>query len=405
MSRLLPLCLAAALFAFAGPAPIGAQNLFAPMATVNDRVVTAFEVDQRARMLSLFNTPGDLQVLALDALIDERLQVAEARRQGIVVSEEDLLAGMEDFAGRADLSREEFVQALGENGIDVTTYEDFVRAGIAWRQLVRQQFGGQIDVAADVVARELDGPPPAELRFLLSELVLPANTPENAARAQDVATEVAQLDSFAAFSAAAQEYSAAPSQSRGGRIDWLAASELPAPLRQQLQSLAPGEVTQPLTLPNAVALFQLRAIDELPVSDAVREVEYATLALPGGRSPETLAEAARINAEIDTCDDLYAATRGMPQDRLQRFTAAPAQLPADIALEIARLDPNEVSTGLTGDDGRSLTFLMLCRRSHAQADDDATAESVRQGLVNQRVSQRAEAYLDELRANATIARP
>ena len=403
LTRLIPAVLAATI-ALAAP-PLAAQNLFAPVATVNERAVTAFEVDQRARMLDLFNTPGDLRELALDALIDERLQLAEARRLGISVSQEQLMEGMEEFAARANLTRQEFIRALGEAGVDVTTYEDFVRAGIAWREVVRQRFGGQVDIADDVVARAVEGPPPAELRFLLSEIVLPANTPENAARAQNLLPQLAQIRSQAEFRAAAQEYSAAPSRSRGGRIDWIAAGDLPPPLRQQLTALAPGEVTQPLTLPNAVAIFQLRAIEEVPSPGTVHELDYAMLYLPGGRSPEALAEAARIDARADTCDDLYAVARDMPSDRLQRRTLPPSEVPTDVTLELARLDENEASTGLTRSNGQTLVFLMLCERRYRSADEEPGAAAVRERLINQRVSRRADNYLAELRANATISRP
>lgn len=402
LSRLIPAVLAAAIALLAPP--LAAQNLFAPVAKVNERVVTAFEVDQRARMLELFNTPGDLQELALDALIDERLQMAEARRLGISISQQRLQEGMEEFAARASLTRQEFVQALGEAGVDVTTFEDFVRAGIAWREVVRQRFGGRVDIAEDVIARAVDGPPPAELRFLLSEIILPANNPENAARAQELLPQLTAIRSQSEFSAAAQEYSAAPSRDRGGRIDWMAASDLPPPLRQQLTGLSPGEVTQPLTLPNAVAIFQLRDIDEVRSAGTVRELEYAMLYLPGGRSPEALAEAGRIDARADTCDDLYAIAGDLPPDRLQRRTQAPAQVPADVALELARLDENEVSTGLTRADGQTLVFLMLCRRSYAR-EDASDPEAVRERLVNQQVARRADNYLAELRANANIVRP
>lgn len=402
LPRLILAVLAAAI-ALAAP-PLAAQNLFAPVAKVNERVVTVFEVDQRARMLELFNTPGDLQTLALEALIDERLQIAEARQLGISVSQEQLQEGMEEFASRANLTRQEFVQALGGAGVDVTTFEDFVRAGIAWREVVRQRFGGRVDIADSVIARAVDGPPPTELRFLLSEIILPANNPENVARTQELLPRLTDIRSQSEFSAAAQEYSAAPTRDRGGRIDWMAASDLPPPLRQQLTAMSPGEVTQPLNLPNAVALFQLRDIDEVRATGTVRELEYAMLHLPGGRSPEALAEAARIDARVDTCDDLYAVASGLPADRLQRRSQAPAQVPTDIALELAQLDENEVSTGLTRADGQTLVFLMLCRRSYFR-EDAPDAQTVRERLVNQQVSRRADNYLAELRANATIVRP
>ena len=94
----------------AGPAL--SQNLFAPVAKVNDRVVTAYELDQRARMVTLFRSPGDPKELALKALIDERLQLQEGKRMGLSVTPEEVTEGMTEFAARANLTVEEFTTGL-----------------------------------------------------------------------------------------------------------------------------------------------------------------------------------------------------------------------------------------------------------------------------------------------------
>ena len=39
------------------PVSAAAQGLFAPAITVNDQVITGYELDQRARMLTLLNWP------------------------------------------------------------------------------------------------------------------------------------------------------------------------------------------------------------------------------------------------------------------------------------------------------------------------------------------------------------
>jgi hypothetical protein len=55
-------------------APVSAQNLFAPVAKVNESVVTEFEVQQRQRFLEVLNAPGATREGALTSLIDERLR-------------------------------------------------------------------------------------------------------------------------------------------------------------------------------------------------------------------------------------------------------------------------------------------------------------------------------------------
>jgi peptidyl-prolyl cis-trans isomerase SurA len=129
----------AAMTAFVQPA--AAQSLFAPVARVNDSVITAWEVDQRARFLDLFRTPGDTRQIAIDRLIEERLQRQAAEAAGLVPSPEAIEAGMTEFAGRVNLTVDEFIQAIGQGGVSGEAFRDFVVAGIAWRELVRQRFG------------------------------------------------------------------------------------------------------------------------------------------------------------------------------------------------------------------------------------------------------------------------
>jgi peptidyl-prolyl cis-trans isomerase SurA len=85
-----------------------------------------------------------------------------------------------------------------------------------------------------------------------------------------------------------------------------------------------------------------------------------------------------------------------------RTTSALAEVPNDIAMELARLDPGETSTALTR--GDALVFLMLCHR-RVFTDVEPSRDGVRQQLISQRVSQRADLYLQELRADAFIRYP
>ena len=299
-----------------------AQNLFAPVASIDGRVVTAFELDQRARMLSLFRAPGDPREEAMRALVDERLQLIEGERAGITISDEELMTGMEEFAGRANLTVDEFLQSLSAQGIDATTYEDFVRAGIVWRRIVRDRFGSLgRNVTDDDVAARLRAPPRPGLRVLLSELIIPANTPEAAARAQALAPQIGAISSVAAFSAAAREYSAAPTREAGGQLEWLELENLPAPIRAAIQGLRPGQVSAPLALPNALAFFQLRATEESPAQAPVRSLDYAAFYFPAG--PEGQATLGELTTRVQTCEDLYAFAQGLPPSRLQRDRLAP----------------------------------------------------------------------------------
>ncbi len=395
MMRQTALALSAALCLALTPGGSAAQSLFAPAARVDGAVVTEYEVGQRQRMLQVFGAPDPSAESALDDLVDERLQLAEARRLGIDVTAEQLEEGKSEFAGRANLGTEEFVGRLNEAGVSVEAFEDFVRAGIAWREVVSQRFGGgQTQVEPDVVERAADAPAAPELRVLLNEIILPADTPERARRAEALAPQIAAIGDFGSFAAAAREYSATPSRERGGAIDWLRLSELPPQIGQVLQELSPGEVSQPIQLPNAVAFFQLRELGEVPGGDTPTELEYAVVALPAG-SPR--AEAGRIAASAATCDALEGVV-GAAGGGLERETQPIGQIPSDLRLELARLDPGEVAVIAGG-----ANMVMLCARSYRAAGaEEPDLSAVRGALVNERVERRAANLLAELRANAAI---
>ncbi|MCC1493374.1 peptidylprolyl isomerase [Cognatishimia sp. F0-27] len=380
-----------------------AQGLFAPAIIVNDQVITGYEIEQRDRMLQLLRAPGNTRELAREQLIDDRLRRQAAVDAGIRPTTEEILDGMEEFAGRANLGREEFTAALEQQGVAEETFRDFVIAGLAWRQLVRQRFAGRAAISEAEVDRALnsnrgDG---SNVRVLLSEIIIPIPPgQEETIRAR--AERIAQITSPSEFSAQARRYSATATRGNGGRLPWQSLTELPPALQPLMLRLRPGEVTEPLPIPNAIALFQLRDIEETGyVAPEVTAVEYAAYYMPGGRSAETLAKARVLAGRVDRCDDLYGVAQGQPEEVLERGTKPVAEIPTDIAFELSKLDPGEVSTALTRAGGQTLVFLMLCGRTNA-VNEAIDRDQLSLGLRNQRLGQLAESYLAQLRADARI---
>lgn len=383
--------------------PVAAQDPFSARVTVDDRIITEYEVRQRARFLEVLNTTGDLEQQAIDALIEDRLRLAAAQRMGISADEQNIRDGMEEFASRAEMSAEEFISALGGEGVEPQTFRDFVRAGIVWRQVVRQRFSNKVQISDAAVDRALSlSSQRGTLRVLLSEIFLPT-VPQYAEQSRELAPRIADIQGIEAFADAARRFSAAPSAERGGRLEWMALSELPEQISSQIRGLEPGEVTEPIALSNAIAIFQLRAMETADtIAPSNVSVEYMRFRIPGGRSDDALAQAGRIRGRVDTCNDLYAEAQGLPRERLSVDEQPLAEVPQRIALELAKLDANEVSTALT--EGESLVFLMLCSRT-PRTEEPPDRQEVARRLVDQRLSTLADGYLAELRADARIRYP
>lgn len=382
--------------------PVAAQNLFAPAVKVNDDVITEYEIQQRERFLRILNAPGASREAAREALIEDRLRGQAIKAAGLELTPEGIEAGMTEFAGRANLSKDEFIQALAQSGVSEESFRDFVTTGTAWRDLIRARYGARVEISEAEIDRALAATGGASgIRVLVSEIIIPA-PPPRAAEVQAIAERIATSTSAAEFSSYASRYSATASRARGGRLDWQQLTNLPPALRPLLLELAPGEVTQPISIPNAVALFQLRGIEETDApAQEYAAIEYAAYYIPGGRSDAGLKQAAKVAAQVDVCDDLYGVAKGQSEDVLERSSKTPGDIPQDIAIELSKLDPGEVSTTLTRNSGETLVFLMLCGRT-AAANQDVSREDVAAQLRQSRLSSYADSLLDQLRADARI---
>ena len=392
---LLPLLLALLITALGAVLPARAQSPFAPVARVNEGVITEWQVSQRARFLDLFRTPGNTRQIALDRLIEEELQLQAGTEAGIAPTPEAIEAGMAEFVGRFDLTTEEFIEAIGQAGVSAETFRDFVRVGLVWRELVRSRFGPEVRPTDDQInARLIETGAEGGTRVLLSEMILPATDPETAAASRARAAELAGIADVEEFAAAARLFSAAPTRFRGGELDWRSLAALPPEVQGAIGATAPGRTTRPVELGDGISIFFVRDRQEVraaPPGDIA--VDNALLTLP---SPEA---AARVAATAQTCDDLYGPALTLPAEALRRETLPAGQLPAAVRSAIETLDRFE--TMLLP--GAPSTVLMLCeRRPNTEAALNRTA--VGEELALGALGARANRLLAELRARATIVR-
>ena len=388
------LCVATiAIGMMAGPA-FAQDASFSPRLYVNDRAVSNYEVQQRTLFLTLLRAPGDIEAEAIKGLIEDRLRGAEAKRLGLSLTAEAVTAGLNEFASRANLTGEQFVQALGQAGVAPETFRDFVSAGLIWRDVVRAKYAGTVTISEAEIDRAIARSKQAtKARLLLSEIVIPGRDAlaieEKLKREKATAT---------AFTAAAKRYSKAPSAKDGGALDWLPLANLPAEVRAAVIGLEKGQISDPVRVPGGLAVFYLRDIAQDPTEElAPSEVKYAQFLVPNDA-----VSAAEVRAKVDVCDDLYGVAKGLPDDRLTVDTQPIGQVPAAIGAELAQLDPGESSTAITRGPWR--VFLMLCSRTPVQ-DLPAQRDDIRAQLINARLGGLAERYLSELRSDAIIREP
>lgn len=427
LARLVALVAAAVLLApvvpFVTPAGAQTRGLFEPLVIVDGRPVTVFEFDQRRRFLGLLGVGGDLNRQAEAALIEERLQLAEADRLGITLSERELGEGLAEFAGRAGLGVDQFVAAIADAGIAPESFRDFVRAGLLWRKVVQARFAraaGEITEAE--VDRELSTLRQREgVMLSLSEIVLPASEAEALAGLSQT------LFGAEAFAAAARAQSVAPSAVRGGRLAPVPAAYLGPQVGAMLQAMTPGDISPPLRVPEGVVIYFKHADQPFAAPSAqITEVDHVAVLSAVADDAALMQAAAQVRAARIGCAGLQATgaallAPGLPDVQVRRARAGLAGLGAGTAAALARLDEGEIGVNATPGPDRGL--VMLCARRLSSglsswvapgggAEDEGGAlagarvrGAIRDAILNRRLVDRAALYLADLRANARIERP
>lgn len=388
------------LLAALAPVPAAAQSQFAPAVRVDDEVITTYQMVQRERFLTLLRAPGDVRTMARDQLINELLQMREAKAADIAADADAVKKGMEEFAQRGNLTADQFLQLLGQGGVDASTFRDFVTAGVSWRDYVRSTLMPRInlsDLEIDTaMARVVPDP---GLRFLLSEIVLPASDPATRKASLARAKRLAGLDEKG-FADAAMRFSIGASRNNKGKMNWLDVTALPPGVGAAVRGLKPGQISRIIESDQKIRLYFVRDREEVSSAKPATQVDYAALLLPGGASKANLDEVARIRARVTSCDDLYPIARGLAPEQFSRETLPEAQVPAAYAGEIAKLDAGEISSAVVSQNG-AMTVLMLCSRGNV-LPRSTTRDMVATQLKTQRVAAQAQMLLDQLRANARI---
>ncbi|MDE0306471.1 MAG: peptidylprolyl isomerase [Albidovulum sp.] len=386
---------------------IAQASPFATAITVNGIPISNYEISQRALMLRALSIRGNLKEQAENALIDERLYLAEAKRLNYGLTSAEIEEGMLEFAARANLSTEEFLAELVSEGVDPAVFQNFVVAGLLWRKVVSGLYSAQVqNITNDDIDLALQLDPRLKTEsVLLSEIVIakqPGLADASRRLAQQVYSSVRNLEDFRE---AATAVSQSASRQRGGDIGWLPISRIPAAARTAIQSAPSGSVIPPIELPQVIYIFFKRGMRKDDLFREEHEIDYATLQIrtKSRERSEAVEVANRVMSRVATCTELLLETQAWPKGSFKRQSLRPEDISEARVVEIAKLDHGEFAI-LPGRTEGSIELLMLCRRLYGSRERSAERDAVFNTIRNQRLESYAQVHLRQLRANAIIRR-
>lgn len=369
---------------------------------VNDQVITEFELEQRELLLGFLGATGNQKRIAEEQLIEDRLKLSAAKRQGVEITSDQIFAGIEQFAARGEISGAELVSIAETRGIYRETIEDFVRVNLAWNEVLSARFGfrgflseQEIDTELAVGTANQEG-----IELLLAEIILPYQS-----RGEEGAKELAEtirseiLRGESTFAVSAAQYSETPTAANGGVREWVALSQLSNNIYGPLVGGGVGSLSEPIELGNAIGVFQLRGIRTNASNVTPTTIEFMTLPLAATSEATIPFNPSELLETVDTCNDLRAISNDIQPNLYSLSSVLERAAGAQYAAVLTDLDVNEAKTIQRAN---GVEIVMVCSRQR-DLQEDARAR-LRNILGDRRVDSFGDAYLNELQGNAVIVR-
>jgi parvulin-like peptidyl-prolyl isomerase len=269
-------------------------------------LVVKSDIDQEAAYE--IDTASQSYQLAMEQLIEEKLLVEAARRDGIYPERQEIEDAVDQAMAEARsefASEQEFLNYLASMGMTVSSlrgsYTSMMGDRLASENYVRVKAGTAMTAMPSDAVSFMN-----ENMDLVEEVLAPANIswiylpvlPENTQEAEDflsdlrVRIEAGEI----AFSAAAAEYSQDGSASSGGDLGWFGRGDMTAVFERMAYSLEPGEIGGPFLTPFGVHLMKLTDKNE-------EQVRASHIIIVSSPLPEdldrTVAQAESIITEIN----------------------------------------------------------------------------------------------------------
>ncbi len=393
-------------------------NIRKPTAIVNDSVITGTDVDQRVALILAANNvkPNDeererLRLQVLSSLIDETLQIQEARANEVTITKEEIDRSFSGVARSFNKPVAELRVYLRAVGSSERSLRRQIEAELAWSRYLRKRVEPFINVGdteVEGIIKRIQASKGTE-EFHVKEIYLTA-TPE---REQQVLSQARALiaeiqKGEKPFETVAEEYSEASTRSVGGDLGWVRAGQLPETLAQAAVEMKVNQLAGPVPVPGGFSILYLvdtRKVGAADARDAVLNLRQISLAFKTGISQteasEKVAAFAKMTQAIKGCGDVAKAAAAFGAEVVDNDAIKVRDLPGPLQQMLLSMQVGE-STPPFGSPTDGVRALVLCGRDEGKTAEMPSMEQVRSQMEQRGVNLRAEHKLRDLRRDAVV---
>jgi peptidyl-prolyl cis-trans isomerase SurA len=259
------------------------------VAVVNQELVTNAELqgrlarirDDAARSKTQLPPPAELRKQVLDALVDERVQVTNARENGPKIDEAELDRAVTNVAVQNQMSIAQLRVRLQQQGIVFTTFRNNVRDQMLMERVREREVNQRIRISNEDIDKLIEqrrAAAGASSQLNIAQILV--TVPDGAAadvvaqRQARAEAALARVKGGEAFDAVAKEVSEDGNKAQGGVIGMRPMDRLPDVFVEVARNLKPGEVS-PTLLRSGAGFHVLKLIGRQEGSDLTVQQTHA----------------------------------------------------------------------------------------------------------------------------------
>jgi len=229
------------------------------VATVNGVIITLSTVQERASVLlqqmqatgeSLKMGKKEFILKTLDSIIEEKLQLQEAKRARLDVDETAVQAALDEILSKNNITMEKMEEMLLQENRSMEQYKSHIRDQIMTSKVMQFHMGKFGEVPDKQIKKyyfqhqkDFWKPTKPFVRHIL--FIVEEDSPDEfkESKREQAIQVLAQARSGADFSELAKEYSEDVSASSGGEVGWLTKGHLVPEFERAAFGLKPGELS------------------------------------------------------------------------------------------------------------------------------------------------------------------
>lgn len=399
-----------------GPRPAHAEQVQRIAAIVNDEVISVYDLVSRLRMVMvssrLPDSPENRRRLVpqiLQGLINEQLQIQEAKRLNLKVTDKELQEAIANLAQQNNVAPGEFGEFLRSAGLEIATVVAQVRANFAWQKVVAQRIRPRLRVSdeeVDEVLRRISLNQGSR-QYQISEIFLSVDSPDQGQSVSDTAERLTkQIRDGADFGSLAKQFSQSGSASSNGDVGWVQRGQILEELEEVLERMGPGDVSDPIRTRTGFYILLLRKHRTLaakPPEEISVTLSQINLKHPENATADDLIAqkelAETISNTAQGCEDMVRLSKELGvTSSAGSIKVKVKELAEELRETALTLEVGSPSSPISKKDG--IAVVMVCERD--ERADLPDRNQIHQSLGRERLDVMVRRYLRDLRLGAFL---